>query len=284
MKKFICVALVLFASGVLAACGGGDNKLDFVYVKQSAIYGSTFGCEALGTSDLVLINETGEFIKTVGDIGYNVNSLTYDDTTDKIYATTTADDPVFPNGLIEINKSTGAGTPIGISNENQLDCPAINSAGELFALSISSGDVVSDILVSIDKDTGTVTEIGAINLITGNPGMAFGNNDVLWLVNAYVDGDLKESGVYTIDTTTAGRTYITYIDDDNIIAAHGDFIPNSDVAEQEYVGLDATGAGLKNARFLDLTTFPATIVETVPATVENLNAITFGYSFVPVAF
>lgn len=284
MRKLICLGLVLFTLGMLTACGGSGDNLSVAYVKQSAIYGTTFGSEALGTSNLVLINfETGELITTLGDIGYYVSSLTYDDTTDKIYATTIADDPVFPNGLIEINKSTGAGTPIGDSYEFPLDCPAINSAGELFALRISGGEV-SDVLVSIDKATGTVTEIGTINLITGNPGMAFDNCDVLWLINAYVDGDLKESGVYTINTTTAERTYISYIEDDNIIAAHGDFIPDSAGAEQEYAGLDATGAGLKNARILNLSSFPATIVETVPAAVENLNAITFGYRFVPVAF
>lgn len=268
MRKLICLVLVLFALGMLAACGSDDN-LNFVYVKQATLYGTTVGTDAVGTSQLVIMDpETGEYIKTIGDVGYYVNGLTYDDTTDTLYATTSSNDPNFANGLITINKTTGAGTEIG-NNANYLNCPAVNSLGDMYGWTEETDD-----LVSIDKATGVFTVVGDAVLSTQSQGLAFDASDVLWLFNG---GD---GNSYTINTTTGASTYVGTLIDANPIAHHGDFNPVTGY----YWGIDDIGVGTKNIRVLDITTNPVTIIDNAIPAIDNLHTLTFGYRSVPVAF
>lgn len=220
---------------------------------------------------MIINPETGEYIKTIGDVGYYVNGLTYDDTTDTLYATTSYNDPNFPNGLIVINKTTGAGTEIG-SNVDYLNCPAVNSLGAMFGWTESSDD-----LVTIDKATGLFTVVGDASLSTAEQGLAFDGNDNLWLFNG--DGN-----AYEMNTATGAATYVTSLIDDNTIAHHGDFSPTTGY----YWGIDTTNyytpTGERNLRILDFSTNPVTIVDNAIPTVNHLHTIAFGYRSVPVAF
>lgn len=267
MKNIIRFALVVLTLGMLAACGDDDSNP--VAFKQKALYGTTLGTVALGPSDLVRLDvNTGAFIKTIGSVGYFVNGLTHDDTNGKLYATTSTNDPLFPNGLIEINKSTGAGTPIGIGFGMLVNVPTVNSLGEMFGWTEDGDD-----LVRIDKITGLATVIGDNLLGTAEQGLAFDNFDILVLVNPI---DAASTGAYAINTTTGNETLISTIPVPR--AHHGDFHPLTNY----YWGIDQTndsaaGAAARNLLVVDIAA--AAVVDTLP-TVDYLHAVAFGYRYV----
>jgi hypothetical protein len=266
MKNIVRFALVILTLGMLAACGDDDSNP--VAFKQKALYGTTLGTVVLGPSDLVRLNvTTGAFDKTIGSVGYFVNGLTHDDTTGKLYATTSDNDPAFPNGLIEINKSTGAGTPIGVGFGRLVNVPTVNSLGEMFGWTEDGDD-----LVRIDKVTGTATVIGDNLLGTAEQGLAFDNFDILVLVNPL----LLQTGAYSVNTSTGNETLISTIPVPR--AHHGDFNPVTNY----YWGIDQTndsaaGAAARNLLVLDVTA--GTVIQTLP-TVDYLHAVAFGYRYV----
>jgi len=245
--------------------------------QQSALYGTTVGTEALGTSDLVLLDpDTGAFIETVGPVGYYVNGLTYDDTNDKLYATTSANDLVFPNGLIEINTSTGAGTPIGTGLGMVVTTPTVNSSGAMFGWRPPVIPEGSAALVSINKADGTATLIGEATLSTAEHGLAFDNFDVLMLVTPF---EATNTIAYSINTDTGASTFTAFFADIPR-AHHGDFHPDTNY----YWGIDETdfsaeGAAARNLLVLDIAT-PAVIGTPLP-TADYLHAIAFGFISVP---
>ncbi|MDD2319185.1 MAG: hypothetical protein PHO83_03945 [Geobacteraceae bacterium] len=266
MKMIIRLVLVLFAFGLLTACGDDDN---LTYVRQVTMYGTTLGHTDLGTSDLVLLNSrTGEYIRTIGDTGYYVNGLAYDTTTGTLFATTSANDPIFPAGLIEIDTATGAGTPIGtglgVPEGDAIVCLAVNAAGQLYGW----WEAGEDDLVTVDKVTGLASAaIGDSGLSTGSQGMDFDANGILYLVNS--GGE-----VYTIDTATGASTLVGDI---GVTAHHGKFHPLGD-----YVGIDQTGTGdpTRNLIAADLESFE--ILDTAP-TLDYLHTIAFVSRWIPVS-
>ncbi len=226
--------------------------------------------DALGVSDLVLLDpDTGAYIRTIGSVGYYVHGLTYDTTNNKLYGTTSSNDPVFPDGLIEINTSTGAGTPIGAGAGMPVSCPTVNSLGAMFAWNEITFD-----LVSIDKATGLATDIGNSGLApspTSQQGLAFDNSDVLTLVDPDGAGN---TNAYSINTASGANTYLTTF----LLlpqAPHGDFDPRTNY----YWGIDQTeasaaGTAPRNLLVLDIGT--STLVSTLP-TADYLDSVTFGY-------
>lgn len=111
-------------------------------------------------STLVEINPTtGALISIIGSVGYAVNGLTYDVTTETLYGTTSFNDPSFSSGLLSINITTGAGTPIGAGGVGATlgdDTSALltsNSAGQLY----SWLEANQDDLILWDKAAGTAT-------------------------------------------------------------------------------------------------------------------------------
>jgi len=261
MKNLIRILLVLLSIGMLSACGGGDDP---VVVRQLTIYGTTVGftdpdtLEAT-TSDLVLLDpDTGDFLSTIGDIGFIVSGLAYDKTTGKLFATTSANDPDFPAGLIEINLVTGAGTPIGAGT----GLPAaatltVDSAGRLYTWS----EPTDDDLAIIDKVTGVATVVADSALITQTFGLDFDDRGILYLVN--FDGE-----VFTINPITGAATSIGTI---GITAHHGKFHP----VTGDYVGIDVADPTVA-ARNLIVAEFSTFTVDTVP-TADFLHTIAFVY-------
>lgn len=196
------------------------------------LYGTTVRGNEEGGSILHKIDpETGEVISTIGSVGYKVNGMAWDETTQTMYATTSTNDRNFGDGLITIDLNTGEGTPVGTGAGQKVNVPAVNSSGELF-----SWTERSDSLASWDKATGSLTDTGLRDLSTGGQSLAFDNNDVLYLLNfdegRGAEGE-SDTHVYTIDTSTGASSEIGVItnlvlfNESDAASHHGDFNPDN---------------------------------------------------------
>lgn len=199
-----CVLLVALA---VAASTPGTVHAQTVRLWATEGYGGTLG------TLLELDPATGAILDTVGPIGYTVNGLDWDPTTDTLYASTSVLDPSHV-GLISINRTTGAGTPIGASGWG-LGFPPItnitvNSAGDMFGWSEAG-----DNLVSINKATGVATVVGLSGVGTAQNGLSFTPGDVLYMVNF---GGTR----YEVNTATGLATFDGTFGQ---TAHHGDFHP-----------------------------------------------------------
>jgi len=227
-------------------------------VEEVYLYGTTHGNLTLGASILYELSMTdGTVLKNIGSVGYYVNGLEYDAVSGKLYGTTSNNDPVFPNGLIEINRLTGAGTPIGSGAGTYINNPTVNSAGEMFAWTEWSDD-----LVTVDTAAGTATVVGDSGLSTMEHGLAFDNDDNLYMVN-------YDGAIYAIDPMTGGATYTATI---GTRAHHGDFHPLTGL----YWGIDLLyyAGPTRNLLVVDIET--PSIEDTISA-IDNLHAVTFCY-------
>lgn len=243
--------VVLFA---FAACGGGGGG------KTVKLLGATHGGVVPTGSDLVLLSpDDGSFISTIGSVGFGVTGLEYDAVSNKLYGTTSSQDPSFPDGLIVIDMATGTATTIGTGAGMKISRPTVNSAGEMFAYSQWDGE---DGLITVATATGVATTVGTGGFQPDEHGLAFDNGDILYLVDG--NGD-----IHTIDTASGAATFISSI---NTRAHHGDFHPETG----HYWGIDTTydWGGSFNLLVVDVNT-PA-ILDSL-STVEHLHAITFYY-------
>lgn len=249
MRNFgLNLALAAASLVGLAACGGGGGG-------GPTLYGTTFGA----AGNLVQLDPTtGALIKTIGPIGYQVNGLEWDHTTGKLYATTSNGDANFPSGLLELNVSTGAGTPIGTGFGRTVMNPTVNSAGAMYAWT-----EVGDDLVTVDKVAGTVSVVGDAALSTLEHGVAFDNQDRLFIVNG------SSGNIFRIDPATGAVTAAGSL---TMRAHHGDFHPETG----RYWGIDETSdsatSAARNIRVVDIDA--ATVSATLP-TVDELFTLTF---------
>ncbi len=225
--------------------------------------------ETPATSTLVEIDPaTGNLLRTIGDVGYAVNGLTYDFGSGTLWATTSSWDPAFPDGLITINLATGAGTPVGSGAGQYVNVPASNSAGQVYGWTEETDDPVL-----WNTAAGTITVLGASGIDTRAEGLAFDNTDTLYLVNDYDWNDDGQS-VYTINTGTGVATAVGALPSLPYgHAHHGDFHPTTNL----YYGIDALlgrdGVVARNLLVINISTL--TVVDTIP-TVDYLQAVTFG--------
>lgn len=264
MKNVIWIALVCLALGMLSACGDGNDN-DVTFVQQTTLYGTTLG-PSESSDPLVLLNpNTGAYIRTVGPTGYFVSGLVYDKTTGKLFATTSAIDPVFPAGLIEINTVTGEGTEIGLTGLTAAATLTVDSAGQLYTWSPQERG-----LATIDKLTGVAMLVGNSGLDnTQALGLDFNALGNLVLVNG--DGQ-----IYEIDTITSASSQIGGITE---IAHHGKFHPTTGL----YWGIDATLEGdIPDRNLLVVDISASTILETHSPGVDYLHTIAFVSRLVPV--
>ncbi len=204
------------ASTVPLGADDGDAEL--------MLLGTTRGSKSttpITTSILVEIDpETGATQRTIGDVGYVVNGLEQDPTTGKLYASTSEWDPNH-HGLIEIDPTTGAGTPIGdpgwglSASENYVNNITMDSQGRMFGW-LEPGDN----LVSIDIASGVATVVSVSNVNEAfMHGLDFDNSDDLYLVHF-------EGPTSTIDPQTGVATYVGNL---GTTAHHGDFHPSSNL-------------------------------------------------------
>lgn len=246
-------AWVQVTAGTLTITGSGAG-----YVGLSALQLvplrllGTLGAGS-GTSTLVEVDPaTGGIVQTIGNVGYLVNGMTFDATTGTLYATTSYVDGLFPNGLLTINMTTGAGTPVGTGTGRLVNVPACDAAGTLYGWTESGDD-----LVLWNKAAGTVTVVGDSGLGTASQGLAFDNAGTLWLVN-------YGGSSYTMDTATGAASYVGSI---GTTAHHGTFHPVTGL----YYGISSTSAP-KDLVTANLTT--TTVVSSVP-TDGTLHTLAF---------
>jgi hypothetical protein len=273
MRRLALIPLLALAAAACEELPTGPSDGRPVSDIQFSTTSSSAGAMLLGTtrgspsapitlSTLVEIDPaTGETVRTIGPVGYAVNGLEYDATTGTLYGSTTVWDPNH-NGLIEIDPSTGAGTPIGVNGWGltggltAVTNITVNSKGQMFGW----WDPDEDDLVSIDKATGVATRVGDFGFWTATYGLDFDNADVLYLVN--VGGN-----VYTVDPTTGAGTYTGSIE---TIAHHGDFDPSSNL----YYGISGfPRSGSEELVAADLST--REVIESFDGISPDIHAITF---------
>jgi hypothetical protein len=140
------------------------------------------------SSTLVKVDPITGKTTEIGSVGYTVNGLEWVAATGKLYGTTSTNDPIAPNHLLEINPTTGEGQVIGSGfGVDMVVNLTSDSAGNLFAWTESSDD-----LVRIDPVAGTATWVGEAGISTATHGLAFDPSDVLYFIN-------RGGEVYTVN-------------------------------------------------------------------------------------
>jgi len=258
---------------------------------QSILLGTTGSCKnvVLGgpcteTSTLVQIDpSTGALVSVIGPVGFTVNGMAWDSTTDTLYATTAVGDTRF-HGLITIDPVTGAGTPVnpGLVNYGLSPDPrfvgspihslAIDSNGRLAAWydEFPPPIGVTDTFITIDKNTGIATEFENTGINTNANGLAFSRHDLLWNIDApktQADGTVTQTA-YLLDPSNG-----TMLDARDVSppiqAALGDFDP----AGNKYYGLNFFAFSPQTA--LIVIDLKKGTVAAVGQTVDDLHVIAF---------
>lgn len=223
---------------------------------MAALYGTILG----PTSTLVELDPaTGAVLTTIGSVGYRVNGMTYDATTNTMYATTSNGDASFPDGLISINLATGAGTEIGTGAGQYVNVPTANSAGVLYGWTEDTDDAVL-----WDKVAGTITVLGSSGISTLEQSLAFDNSDTLYYVS------INAGGIQTINTTTGAATSGPAISGATGYALHhGDFAPGTTLL----YALTDIGTGPRDIDILDVTT--GVVTNTLTQVPDGLHTLAF---------
>jgi len=236
------------------------------------------------TSTLVQIDPTnGALVAVIGPVGYTVNGLAWDPTTDTLYATTAVGDTAF-HGLITIDPTTGAGTPVNASVVNYGLAPDPRFVGSpIHSLTIdSNGHLaawydefpppvgVTDTFITIDKSTGIATEFENTGLDTSQNGLAFAKHDLLWNIDApktAIDGSVTQTA-YLLDPTN-GQPIDARDVSPPIAAALGDFDP----VGNKYYGLNFVVFSPETA--LIVIDLKKGTVTAVGQTVDDLHTLAF---------
>lgn len=220
MKKMISIVRAFAAAFAIAPLALGSA--------QAAVLYGTYGNGGASTSTLVKIDTTTGSVTTIGNVGYVLNGLTWDASTSTLFGSARND-----VGLVKINLSTGAGSLVARGfNSRANGCTggqnvllAANAGGSLFGWC----DPSVDDLMSIDKTTGIARVVGNSGLSTGGHGLAFDNNNNLYVYNG--------GQAYLMNTATGQATSVRYL---GYAGHHGDFNPENNY----YYGIDGTGINI----------------------------------------
>ncbi len=254
---------------------------------QPVLLGTTGACNNVHqggpctqTSTLVQIDPSnGTLVRTIGPVGFSVNGLAWDATTDKLYATTAIGDVSF-HGLITIDPNTGQGTPVnaivvnfGLAGaDSPIHSITIDSNGNAVAWydEFPPPVGVTDTFVTINKTTGIAIEHDNTGINTGQNGVAFAKHDLLWNIDSpkLVDGIITQTA-YLLNPADG-----TVLDSRDISpptpAALGDFDP----VGNKYYGLNFQ-AFTNAPTFLELVDLKKGTVTTLGQTVDGLHVIAF---------
>jgi hypothetical protein len=198
------------------------------------LYGTTSNGDS-GTSTLVTIDPSdGEVSDPIGSgVGYLVNGMAWDYSTQSLYASTSTNDPTF-TGLIVINRGTGVGTAVGTADWGQgagfsVSNITIDSDGNMVGWADNTNQ-----LVAIDKETGEITQFTDTSVSAVDFGLSYAKHNLLYLVN---NGDNGELYVFVDDTQdfTQGPSV-------GYEARQGDFHPTNNL----YYGIDHTGTDTRS--------------------------------------
>ena len=258
---------------------------------QPVLLGTTGACNNVNqggpcteTSTLVQIDPSnGALVRVIGPVGYTVNGLSWDPTTDKLFATTAVGDVSF-HGLITIDPNTGAGMPVDPTVVNfGLEVTPGTLGSPVHSITIDShGHAVAwydefppplgvtDTFVTIDTATGIGVEHDNTGINTSQNGVAFAKHDLLWNIDSpkFVNGVITQTA-YLLNPADG-----TPLDSRDIAppipAALGDFDP----VGNKYYGLNFQ-AFSNAATFLELVDLKKGTVTTLGQTVNDLHAIAF---------
>ena len=257
---------------------------------QPVLFGTLGACDNLvqggpciHTSTLVQIDpDTGALVRTIGPVGFTVNGLAWDMTTNKLYATTAVGDTSF-HGLITIDTNTGQGTPVNANVFNYgLNVTPGTLGSPVHSITIdSNGDAVgwydefppplgvTDTFVTIDKSTGIATEFDNTGINTGQNGLAFAKHNLLWNIDSpKVVGGVVTQTAYLLDPSNGQP-----LDERDVSpptpAALGDFNP----VGNQYYGLKFTV--FNPTTFLVVIDLKKGTVTTLGQTVDDLHVIAF---------
>jgi len=237
-------------------------------------------------STLVQIDpETGALVRIIGPVGFTVNGLAWDTTSETLYATTAVGDTAF-HGLITIDPNTGAGTPVNASVVNFGLSPDPRFVGSpIHSITIDSrGNMVgwydefpppvgvTDTFVTIDKNTGIATEFENTGLDTNQNGLAFAKHDLLWNIDApktQIDGSVIQT-VYQLDASNGQPVDAREVSPPTP-AALGDFDP----VGNKYYGLNFLPFDPLHQTSLVVINLKKGTVTTLGQTVDNLHVIAF---------
>jgi hypothetical protein len=247
---------------------------------QPVLVGTTGACDnnnqggpCIETSTLVQVDpRNGALVTTIGPVGFTVNGLAWDATSDTLYATTALGDTAF-HGLITIDLATGAGTPVdptlvnfGLPPDPQfvLGAPVhsitIDSFGNMVGWYNRFGAGVTDTFVRIDKATGVATPFPNTGLFTRFNGLSFAKHDLLWNVT---------TGTAFLLDPANGQPLATVTLLPPSVAALGDFDPVGDL----YYGLNFNS--VTGTAFLVVVDVKKGTTTTVGQTVNDLHTLTF---------
>lgn len=244
------------------------------------LLGTTGACDnanqggpCIETSTLVQVDpRNGALVATIGQVGFTVNGLAWDATSNTLYATTALGDTTF-HGLITIDLATGAGTPVDSSlvnfglppdpkfGEAPIHSIAIDSAGNMvgwYNRVVAPG--VTDTFVRIDKATGVATAFDNTGISTRTNGLSFAKHDLLWNISPGI--------AYLLDPSD-GKPIVSVTLTLPKPAAIGDFDP----VGNQYYGLNFTPG--TPAAFLEVVDVKKGIVTDVGQTVDDLHTLAF---------
>lgn len=161
---------------------------------NGAWYGTIFD-NNVGT--LISINKVTGARSNIGNHSVNVTGMSYDVTTETLYAAVSTDDGA---SLYTINISNGSATLVGVSGEHLFINLACNIHGDLYAV-----DLVDDGFYYIDKYTGIPTLIGLTGAdVNYAQDMEFDlENDICYWA-AYT----SSGGLYTVNVETGIPTLV----------------------------------------------------------------------------
>jgi hypothetical protein len=224
------------------------------------------------TSTLVQIDpRNGALVRTIGPVGFTVNGLAWDATSNTLYATTAVGDTVF-HGLIIIDLETGAGTPVDPSLvnfglppdpqfvESPIHSITIDSFGNMVGWYNRPVGQQNDTFVRIDKATGVATTFDNTGISTRTNGLSFAKHDLLW--------NISPGTAFLLDPTD-GKPVASVTLFLPIAAALGDFDP----VGNQYYGLNFT-PGTPTA-FLVVVDVKKGTATTVAQTVDDLHTLAF---------
>ena len=175
-KSFLSSVLLLVALGMISSQALAARLLAVTTSGQAS-------------SLVELDDETGALINPIGPIGYNVQSIAYDATSNTLYGLTTDNAQ-----LLSISISTGAATEIGTGKAGfgsssvffgHVSVLSVNSVGELYSVSALVGEFdFSDYSLFLwDKSTGTVSNLGFVGSGLSATASGFDASDSLYLIS-----------------------------------------------------------------------------------------------------
>jgi hypothetical protein len=226
---------------------------------ETLIFGTISNGDS-GTSTLVQLNaDDWENPDTIGPVEYLVNGMAWDDDSDTLYASTSTNDAVF-TGLITIDVSSGAGTPVdaddwGRTAGYSVSNITIDSDGTMYGWN----DIENKPVV-IDKTTGTIVETIDASVSGDKVGLSFDKYDLLYLVN-------DDGKIYVLDTANA---FQGPGGDNTEMARQGDFHPSSNY----YYGICETGTDTREIVRINVYRSSDSVLDNYAA-VDQLHTLAF---------